>query len=76
MSNKSFDDAHFKKMILEFVEKGVSIKRKSIDNLIIPKLSQTLSDSQKKYKVTNYLTALRKEKKIKCSAYGVWEKFK
>lgn len=76
MSNKSFDDAHFKKMILEFIEKGVSIKRKSIDNLIIPKLSQTLSDSQKKYKVTNYLTALRKEKKIKCSAYGVWEKFK
>lgn len=76
MSNKSFDDAHFKKMILEFIEKGVSIKRKSIDNLIIPKLSQTLSDSQKKYKVTNYLTALRKENKIKCSAYGVWEKFK
>lgn len=75
-SNKSYDDAHFKKMILEYIKKGGSVKRKSIDNLIIPKLSQTLSDSQKKNKVTNFLTALRMENKIKSSAFGIWEIFK
>jgi len=76
MSNKSFDDAHFKKMILEYIDKGGSVKRKSIDNLIVPKLSQTLSELQKKNKVTNFLTALRMENKIKSSGFGIWEKFK
>jgi len=73
IANKSFDDAHFKKMILEYIKKGGSVKRKSIDNLIIPKLSQTLTNSQKKNKVTNFLTALRIEKKIISSRFGTWE---
>lgn len=76
ISNKSFDDAHFKKMILEFIEKGGLVKRKSIDNLIIPKLSQTLSELQKKIKVTNLLAALRKEKKIHSPSYGTWKPYK
>lgn len=75
ITNKSFDDAHFKKMILEFIEKGGNVKRKSIDNLIIPKLSKSLSEKQKKNKVTNFLTALRIEKKIKSTGFGIWEKF-
>lgn len=75
ITNKSFDDAHFKKMILEFIEKGGNVKRKSIDNLIIPKLSKSLSEKQKKNKVTNFLTALRVEKKIKSTGFGIWEKF-
>lgn len=75
ISNKSFDDAHFKKMILEFIEKGNSVKRKSIDNLIIPKLSQTLSETQKKNKVTNFLAALRKENKIQSTSYGTWKPY-
>lgn len=73
ITNKSFDDAHFKKMILEYIQKGGSVKRKSIDNLIIPKLSQTLSLTQKKIKVTNYLASLRKENKIQSTAYATWE---
>ena len=72
ISNKSFDDEHFKKMIFEYISKGREVKRKSIDSLIIPKLSMTLTDSQKKNKVKNYLSALSKEKKIICSSYGIW----
>ncbi|KAA6302930.1 MAG: hypothetical protein EZS26_000825 [Candidatus Ordinivivax streblomastigis] len=37
--NKSFDDEYFKKLILEFIKKQRKANRKSIDGLIIPKLS-------------------------------------
>jgi ATP-dependent DNA helicase RecG len=73
ITNKSFDDTHFKKMIVEYINKGGQVKRKSIYNLIIPKLSHTLTELQKKQKVTNFLTALRIENKIISNSYGTWE---
>jgi hypothetical protein len=62
--NRSFDDQHFKDMILEYLKKFGPTRRSEIDNLIIPKLSAVLSEKQKKYKVTNLLSALRLEGKI------------
>ncbi|MBU4485669.1 MAG: transcriptional regulator, partial [Candidatus Delongbacteria bacterium] len=73
IKNKSFDDVHFKNMIVEYLKKFGKAKRKEIDKLIIPKLSDILSDSQKKSKVGNLLTALRKEDEIKSVCYGTWE---
>jgi ATP-dependent DNA helicase RecG len=73
VSNKSFDDEYFKKLILEYIKKFGKTKRKAIDKLIIPKLSAVLSDEQKKKKVENYLTILRIGGKIESSAYGIWE---
>ena len=73
IANKSFDDEHFKKVIVEYIKKFGGTKRNSIDNLIIPKLSNVLSEEQKKGKVTNMLTALRKDGKIKTIAFGTWE---
>ncbi len=64
ITNRSFDDNHFKEMILKYLKLGKT-KRSAIDNLIIPKLSTALSDAQKKNKVTNFLSALRIEGKIK-----------
>lgn len=73
MANKSFDDAHFKEMIVAYLTKFGKTKRSTIDNLIIPKLSAALNDAQKKSKVTNMLSALRMEGKIKSITYGTWE---
>jgi hypothetical protein len=73
IANKSFDDTHFKDMILEYLKKFGQTKRNAIDNLIIPKLSAVLTDEQKKKKVGNLLSALRMKGKIKTSAYGTWE---
>ena len=73
IANKSFDDEHFKKMIVEYIKKFGRTKRNTIDNLIIPKLSATLSDDQKKAKVTNYLSSLRKSGKIESTEYGTWK---
>jgi ATP-dependent DNA helicase RecG len=73
IANKSFDDAHFRDMILEYLKKFGKTKRNAIDNLIIPKLSAVLTDEQKKKKVGNLLSALRMKGKIKASGYGTWE---
>ncbi len=73
IANKSFDDVHFKNMILNYLDLSKS-KRKDIDNFIIPKLSATLTDAQKKNKVTNFLSALRMEGKIKSLPGYYWEK--
>jgi ATP-dependent DNA helicase RecG len=73
IANRSFDDAHFKEMIVEYLRKFEKTKRKTIDNLVIPKLSNALSDAQKKSKVTNLLSALRMEGKIKSLPGYYWE---
>jgi ATP-dependent DNA helicase RecG len=73
LANRSFDDSHFKDMIVEYLRKFGKTKRKAIDNLIIPKLSAVLSDDKKKKKVSNFLLALSKEEKIKCLPGFYWE---
>jgi ATP-dependent DNA helicase RecG len=60
-------------MIVGYLTKFGKTKRSAIDNLIIPKLSAVLNETQKRYKVGNMLSALRNEKKIKNIAYGTWE---
>ena len=72
LANKSFDDAHFKDMIIAYLTKFGKVKRTLIDNLIIPKLSAVLSDSQKKRKVGNFLLSLRVENKIKIDENRQW----
>ncbi|MDI6048300.1 ATP-binding protein [Flavobacterium sp. XS2P24] len=73
LANRSFDDSHFKGMILEYLKKWGKTKRDKIDNLIIPKLSTALSKEKKKNKVTNYLSALRMEGKIINTPGYFWE---
>jgi ATP-dependent DNA helicase RecG len=73
LANRSFDDAHFKEMILEYLRKWGKTKRDKIDNLIIPKLSTVLTQEKKRNKVTNYLSALRMEGKIVNKPGYYWE---
>ena len=73
IANRSFDDKHFKDMILEYLKKFGKTKRKPIDSLIIPKLSTALTEEQKKQKVTNFLTALRMEGKIENLSGYYWQ---
>ncbi|MFV7236387.1 hypothetical protein [Flavobacterium sp. ZB4R12] len=73
LANRSFDDSHFKDMIVGYLKKFGKSKRQSIDNLIIPKLSAALTEEKRKKKVTNFLSALGKEGKIKCTPGYYWE---
>ncbi len=73
LANRSFDDSHFKDMIVEYLKKFGKTKRGKIDNLLIPKLSTALTEVKKKNKVTNYLSALRIEGKIVNTPGYYWE---
>jgi ATP-dependent DNA helicase RecG len=73
VSNKSFNDDYFKKLILEYIEKQGKTRRKAIDKFIVPKLSAVLSEEQKKVKIKNILSSLRMKGKIKSTSYGIWE---
>lgn len=60
--NRPFDDAHFKKMIVDCIKQFGYATRGDIDNLLMDKLSDVLSDKQKKNKIRNLIAALsRKE---------------
>ncbi len=56
---RGFDDAHYKKLILEYLEKYSHATRQDIDHLLLDKLPEILTESQKKSKIGNLLSSLR-----------------
>ena len=71
--NKAFDDEHYKKMIEAFIQKFGAGTRKNFETLVIPKLSDILTEAQKRDKVKNLLQAMKKEKRIRLNE-KVWKK--
>ena len=61
IKKRSFDDAHYKKLIREYLQKFGSASRKEIDALLLDKLSDALDEKQKLTKINNLLTKLRKD---------------
>ena len=62
---RGFDDAHYKKMILDLLEKFGSANRQEIDQLLAGKLSDALDEEQKQNKISNLLSNLRRAKRIR-----------
>ncbi len=63
--NRSFDDKYFMNMILEYLKKFDFGTRHDIDLLIVDKLSDVLTDKQKKDKIGNILTKMRRKELIR-----------
>jgi len=59
IKHKAFDDEHYKKMIIAYLEKFKKGKRKDFEILLIDKFSDILTVKQKKDKVKNILQFLR-----------------
>lgn len=59
IKNKAFDDDHYKKMIEAYIDKYTSATRRELEELILDKLSDTLSEKQKRNKVGNLISSLR-----------------
>lgn len=70
--NKSFDDNHFRNLILEYLDKYKTTSRKTVEVLLYDKLSDVLNDAQKKKKVDNLLLSLRKKGLIKVNENREW----
>ncbi|MEZ6150148.1 MAG: ATP-binding protein [Pirellulaceae bacterium] len=54
------DDDHYKKLISDFIERFGVASREDIDELLLKHLSDALDDDQKRTKVSNLLTAMRR----------------
>ncbi len=61
IKNKGFDDQYYKDLIVEYLKKYEKANRKEIDKLLWDKLPDSLSDVQKKNKIHNMLTALKRK---------------
>ena len=65
IKNRSFNDTHFKDMIISYLRSFGEANRSEINSLLQSKLSDVLSDEQKKRKIGNMLSALKKQGVIK-----------
>lgn len=61
IKNRAFDNEHYKKLIISFINQYGSASRQDIDNLLLDKLSDALDANQKKKKVTNLLYEMHKK---------------
>jgi len=60
IKNRGLDDLHYEKMLLELIERFGHVKREDVDTLLFNKLPDVLTLVQKKNKIGNLLTKLRK----------------
>jgi ATP-dependent DNA helicase RecG len=58
---RAFDKAHYKKMVISFLEKFGEAKRRQLDNLLLEKISDALTDQQKANWIRNLLQEMRRE---------------
>jgi len=62
--NKGLDDEHYIQLVLEYLRKYGVASRQSINDLILDKLPEILSDRQKTIKVSNLIQKMRRTKLI------------
>lgn len=71
IKNKSFDDDHFRSMIIIYIKRYKKATKKDIRTLLEDKLSSVLSQEQKLSKVQNLLSSLRQNGQIQYKD-GYW----
>ena len=58
---RAFDKAHYKQMVISYLEKFGEAKRRQLDKLLLEKISDALSEQQKANWVRNLLQEMRRE---------------
>ena len=72
IKNRSFNDQHFKEMIVSYLQSFGGATRAELNALLKSKLSDVLTDEQKIRKVGNLLSAMKKDKVIQLSDGKRW----
>jgi ATP-dependent DNA helicase RecG len=72
IKNRAFDKDHYKAMVIAYLKQFREAKREDIDKLLLDKLSDTLSDDQKEYFITNLLQEMRKDGTIRTEGTKRW----
>ena len=55
------DDTFYAKLVTDYLEKFGEATRKEINALLLPKLSEVLTDEQKTNKINNLMTKMRRQ---------------
>ena len=61
IQNSSFDDNYFRDLIVKYIAKFKHANREAIEGLLFDKLSSVLKEQQKKDKITNLLSSLKRK---------------
>lgn len=72
IKNRSFNDSHFKDMIVSYLRSFGGATRGELNTLLSSKLSDVLTDEQKIRKIGNLLSALKKDGIIRLSEKKKW----
>ena len=64
---RAFDKAYYLDLIVKAIEEHRSLERKDVDELLWKKLPDWMDDKQKKTKINNLLSELRRTGQIKNS---------
>ncbi len=72
IKNRSFNDQHFKEMIVSYLQSFGGATRAELNALLKSKLSDVLTDEQKIRKVGNLLSSMKKDKVIQLSDGKRW----
>lgn len=77
IKNKAFDKSYYKKLIIEFLTKYKQATRSELDDLLMDKLSNILSEKQKRTKIRNLLYDMSKKENLivnssKSTATPIW----
>lgn len=76
IKTKAFDDEYYEKLIIEYLTKFSSGTINDLRELLYDKLSDNLNEKQKNAKISNLLTKMRKQGKVKAlnprSRKAIW----
>jgi ATP-dependent DNA helicase RecG len=67
IKNRAFDDAHYKQLIVEYLRKYGHASRRDLDSLLLDKLSDVLTESQKRTRIKNLIALMSKAGTIRNS---------
>ena len=73
VKNRSFDEDYFINMVTNYLIRFKRASRSDIEVLLFDKLSDVLTEAQKKSKIGNLLTKMRKQGKIRIGKKKQWE---
>lgn len=64
IKNRAFDKAHYKDMVVAYLNQFGRASREDLNRLLLDKLSDALDDKQKRHFITNLLQEMKREKLI------------
>jgi ATP-dependent DNA helicase RecG len=72
IKNKALDKDYYKSLILKFIDQYKSATRKELDDLLMEKLSEILSNQKKKKKIDNLIQEMSKKDKTIKNVANKW----